>query len=72
MASVLSDLVNITILIYFEDIIILGAMSEELVDNIIKVLEVFRMHNLKINLKKRLFFHPEIQFLGHIVSKEGI
>ena len=36
------------------------------------VLERFRAHNLKINPDKCDLFRMKVQFLGHIVSKNGL
>ena len=37
-----------------------------------EVFQVLRVHKLYINLKKSEFVLEEIQYLGHIISKNGI
>ena len=36
------------------------------------VFKCFEVHNLKLKLSKCEFFHSEINYLAHHVSKEGI
>ena len=72
MAAILNSLINSSVLVYLDDLTIIGLTPEEHADNLIKVLDVLSRHNLKINLKKCSFLHESVEFLGHIVVKEGI
>ena len=72
MVAILANLINSSVLVYLDDIIILGATPQEHADNLIRVIDVLSKHNLKINLKKCSFFRTDVQFLGHIVSSQGI
>src|SRR6185503_17960781 len=58
--------------IYLDDILIFSKILEEHLEHIKLVLEILRKNELYGNLKKCDFLKEEIEFLGHIVSKEGI
>ena len=72
MVAILVNLINSSVLVYLDDIIILRATPQEHADNLICVIDVLSKHNLKINLKKCSFFRTSVQFLGHIVGSQGI
>ena len=69
MTSVLSNLINVSVLVYLDDLIIIGNTVEQHVENLVKVLDTLSKFNLKVNLSKCSFFQQEVPFLGHIVSK---
>ena len=72
MTSILSNLIGTAVLLYLDDIIILGATVEEHTHNLIQTLETLRRYNLKINLPKCQFFQSSVEFLGHVVTPDGI
>lgn len=72
MMSVLAGLIGEAVLVYLDDLIILGRDAKEHTGNLIRVLEALRRHGLKLNLEKCKFFQEEVEFLGHRVSSEGI
>ena len=50
MVAILANLINSSVLVYLDDLIILGATPQEHADNLIRVIDVLSKHNLKINL----------------------
>ena len=72
MSSILANVINTAVLVYLDDIIILGSTVEEHAANIIKVLEILKTYNLKCSLHKYRFFQSEVEFLGHSISPAGI
>ena len=65
--------VNLTYcLIYLDDVIVFSETEEEHLQCLHVVLECFQEHNLKLRLSKCEFFHNEINYLAHHVSKEGV
>ena len=72
MVAILANLINSSVLVYLDDLIILGATPQEHADNLIRVIDVLSKHNLKINLKKCSFFRTSVDFLGHQVGSQGI
>ena len=58
--------------IYLDDIIVYGKDPEDLLLRLEGVFEKLRKAGLKLKPSKCNFFKEEIEFLGHVVSKEGI
>lgn len=58
--------------IYIDDIIVYGENEDEFFDNLRKVLETLEVANLKLQADKCEFFKDEVEFLGFIVSKDGV
>lgn len=60
------------VLIYMDDLIVLGYSENQHMDNLKKVFERCRKYNLKLNPNKCEFFKSEIGFLGHKCTAEGL
>lgn len=72
MRSVLTGLIGSAVLFYLDDIIVLGKTEEEHLANLVKVLDCLRAHKLRVRLDKCHFFKTEVEYLGHLISSEGI
>lgn len=72
MDVVLSGLLWRTCLVYMDDIIVFGRSFEEHMDNLTQVLDALRAANITLKPSKCKLFCEEIQFLGHVVSAEGV
>ncbi|KAI5735703.1 hypothetical protein M8J77_021620 [Diaphorina citri] len=72
MDDVLRGLVNECCLVYLDDIIIFGSSLQQHLQNIRKVLTRLRDSNLKIQLDKSEFLRKEVEYLGHVVTEEGV
>jgi len=59
-------------LCYLDDIIIFGSTELELLERFRTVLDRLRDAGLKIKPSKCLLFQTEIQYLGHLVTADGI
>lgn len=57
---------------YFDDIIIQGKSFEECKLRLIKTLDKLQTYDLHVNVEKCKFFEKQVQYLGHIISHEGI
>ena len=57
---------------YLDDFIIFLPTPEEHLKRLRFVFEPFRAHNLKVIQNNCDFFRMKIQFLGHIVNKDGL
>lgn len=57
---------------YLDDVITKGKSFKDHLDNLRKVFQRFREHNLKIKPKKCHLFRTEVVFLGRKVTPEGI
>jgi Reverse transcriptase (RNA-dependent DNA polymerase)./Integrase core domain. len=71
MNYVLRNEINKTCLVYLDDIIILGTSLQEHINNIRRIFQILRTHNLKIQLDKSEFLMKEVAYLGHLISEKG-
>ena len=58
--------------VYLDDILIIGKTFDKHLENLNLVLDRIRESGLTLNPKKCFFLKKSIQFLGHIVSAEGV
>ncbi|KAL1448524.1 hypothetical protein WDU94_006581 [Cyamophila willieti] len=72
MDNVLRGLVNECCLVYLDDIIIFGPSLSDHIQNLRKVFDRLRKFNLKIQLDKSEFLRKEVEYLGHVVTTEGV
>ncbi len=59
-------------LIYIDDVIVMGRSFAETLENLRMVLGRFQDAGLKLKPKKCKLFRSSVNFLGHIVSREGV
>ena len=59
-------------LLYLDDILIFGRTFEETVKNLEKVLDRLDKANLKIKPSKCVLMTDELEFLGHLISRNGM
>lgn len=57
---------------YLDDILIGAATREECEQKLNVVLSKLTEYNIRINVEKCKFFQIEIEFLGHVITSEGI
>eukprot|EP00253_Pinus_taeda_P016981 PITA_16981 len=60
------------VLIFIDDILVYSCTIEEHQEHLRKVLQTLREHQLYAKLSKCDFFKEEVQYLGHVITKEGI
>lgn len=69
---VLKDLINKHCLVYVDDVIIYATSLNEHLDSLRKVFKKLNEANLKLQLDKCELLKNQTNFLGHIISPEGI
>ena len=72
MECVLSGLHWETCLIYLDDVIIFSKTYEEHIVRLHQVLTRLKEANLKLSPSKCKLFRPQVEYLGHVVSKDGV
>lgn len=72
MDNVLQGLQGKHCLVYMDDIIIFSSSLQEHITSIKLVFQRLIENNMKIQLDKSEFMHKTVEFLGHIVTPEGI
>ncbi|QRV84430.1 Transposon Ty3-G Gag-Pol polyprotein [Ceratobasidium sp. AG-Ba] len=72
MNDIFRDILDIYVIIYLDDILVFSKNKEEHEQHVREVLSRLQRHNLYCNLAKCFFSVEEIDYLGLIVSPEGI
>ena len=57
---------------YLDDILITSKTAEENLEVLEEVLGRLKQHGLTLQLQKCFFCKPEIEYLGHTISSEGV
>lgn len=60
------------VLVFFDDILIYSRTVASHLEHLEKVLTVLQENQLVINLKKCSFVQPRIEYLGHVISDQGV
>eukprot|EP00253_Pinus_taeda_P020519 PITA_20519 len=72
MNSVFHRFLDKFVLIFIDDILIYSRSRKEHEEHLRLVLQTLREHQLYAKFSKCDFFKEEIQYLGHVITKEGI
>ncbi|KAG1930770.1 thy-1 membrane glycoprotein [Pimephales promelas] len=72
MDVVLADLQWTTCLVYLDDIIVFGRTFQEHLQRLEEVLLKLRHAKLKVKPSKCTIFSSQVQYLGHVISAEGV
>ncbi|KAJ9521258.1 hypothetical protein QJQ45_022966 [Haematococcus lacustris] len=72
MNTVFKPLINKSVLVYIDDILVMSNTPEEHLVHLREVLQLMREHKLYAKMSKCEFNQPKLVFLGHIVGGDGI
>ena len=72
MEVVLADLARHCCLVYLDDVLVMGTTFEEHQRNLTKVLDRLCDAGLRLKPKKCCFAQHEVEYLGHVVSAQGV
>jgi len=72
MDFVLHGLSYLTCLVYLDDIIVFGRIFAEQLERLDEIFCRLRQANLKLKPSKCSLFRRQVEFLGHVVSEDGI
>ena len=57
---------------YIDDIVIFGSTIQEHNDNLTAVIEIIHQLGVRLEPKKCEYLKPKLEYLGHIITKEGV
>lgn len=72
MNDIFRPLLDTCVLVFLDDILVFSKTAEEHARHVKEVLRLLRKHKLYAKLSKCAFFLTSVDFLGHVVSSEGI
>jgi hypothetical protein len=72
MNSIFSQYLDKFVLVFIDDILVYSKMEEEHEEHLRIVLQTLRKHKLYAKFDKCDFYQKRIQYLGHVISEEGI
>ena len=72
MNSVFSRYLDKFVLVFLDDILVYSKNEEEHEEHLRLTLQLLREHQLYAKLSKCGFYRDRIQYLGHIISEEGV
>ena len=72
MNLLLAELLDKYVLVYMDGILIYSKMADDHVTHVKAVFECLASKNWHAKEKKCALFLPEVEFLGHVVSAEGV
>ena len=72
MEVVLAGLAREVCLVYLDDVLVMGKTLEEHNENLAKVLDRLRGAGLRLKPKKCQFAQLHVEYLGHVVSADGV
>ena len=72
MDEVLKGLIGKHCLVYLDDVIIFGQTFDQTLSNLKLIFDRIRQHKLTLKAKKCVLFRKEVEFLGHMVTAQGV
>ncbi|MBW0532147.1 hypothetical protein O181_071862 [Austropuccinia psidii MF-1] len=70
--DIFQDLLNVYVVVYLDDIMVSSISEEEHVTHVSTVLSKLRANNLFAKASKCLFHVSSVEYLGYVVSSEGL
>ncbi|XP_059819440.1 uncharacterized protein LOC132390922 [Hypanus sabinus] len=72
MERTVGDMNLLEVLVYLDDLIVFGSTLEEHEERLLKVLGRLNEEGLKLSLDKCQFCKSSVNYIGHIISREGV
>jgi hypothetical protein len=70
--DVLHEYLDKCVIIYLDDILVYSTTREQHTKDVRNILDKLRQHNLWTKLEKCKFYQDSVEFLGYIITREGI
>lgn len=72
MNRIFQPLLNKCVTVYLDDILVFSKTPEEHIEHLKQVFDILRNHEFVVSREKSQFNLPEVQYLGHIVGRDGL
>lgn len=72
MNSVLAEYLKKFALVFFDDILVYNTTTQDHILHLSTILQVLRENKLYARLRKCIFGQSEIEYLGHVISSQGV
>ena len=72
MHTIFRELLDDFVIIFLDDILVYSRDVEIHVTHVRQILEILRQNRLYAKVSKCAFFQSSVEYLGHIVSVEGL
>jgi hypothetical protein len=72
MNSIFNQYLDKFVLVFIDDILVYSKTEEEHEEHLKVVLQTLREHKLYAKFDKCDFYQRKIQYLGHVISEDGI
>ncbi|MBW0559461.1 hypothetical protein O181_099176 [Austropuccinia psidii MF-1] len=70
--DIFADFLDICVLLYLDDIMVFSSSQEEYFKHVASVLQILRDNSLFAKASKCVFHTSSVQYLGYVVSSEGL
>lgn len=60
------------VLVFFDDILVYIKSMDEHLKHLTFVFEKLKLHQLKLKMSKSSFGASQVEYLGHVISKDGV
>lgn len=72
MNTIFKDHLRSFVLVFFDDILVFSKNMEEHLLHLNTVFSILKQHNLSVKLSKCSFATKQVEYLGHVISGEGV
>ena len=72
MNRIFQPLLNKCVTVYLDDILIFSKTPKEHIQHLKQVFDILRTNQFVVSMEKSQFNLPEVQYLGHIVGRDGL